>query len=132
MTLAATGGIMTEVLQAADELAEQNIHCRVLSVHTLKPLQTDLFERSARETGGLITIEEHTVDGGLGGVVAELLMESGSIPAVFRRIGLRAGFSSIVGSQKYLRTRYAMDAPAIVQAVKDALRAGRTKVARAA
>ena len=131
MTLAATGGIMTEVLQAADELAEQNIHCRVLSVHTLKPLQADLFERSARETGGLITIEEHTVDGGLGGVVAELLMESGSTPAVFRRIGLRGGFSSIVGSQQYLRTRYAMDAPAIAQAVKDAMRAGRRKLNRA-
>jgi transketolase len=125
ITLAATGGIMTEALRAADSLARQGIRARVLSVHTLKPLDADTLCRAARETGGLVTIEEHTVDGGLGGAVAEMLLERGVIPAVFRRIGLRAGFSSIVGSQQYLRTRYGMDAASIVDTVRHALRGER-------
>ncbi len=121
VTLVATGGIMSEVLLAADELAHHDVSCRVLSVHTLKPLDPEPFFCAALETGGLITVEEHTVDGGLGGAVAELLLESGAIPAVFRRIGLRAGFSSAVGSQQYLRTRYGMNAESIVNTVRDAL-----------
>lgn len=125
MTLAATGGIMAEVLQAADELAKQDIHCRVLSVHTLKPLDGELLCRSARETGGVITVEEHTIEGGLGSAIAELLLENNAIPPTFRRIGLRNGFSSIVGSQQYLRARYGMDASAIVEAVKQSQNAVR-------
>jgi transketolase len=132
VTLAATGGIMSEVLSAADQLARLGISCRVLSVHTLKPLGPRPFFQAACETGGLITIEEHTVDGGLGGAVAELLLENGVIPGVFRRIGLRAGFSSIVGSQQYLRTRYGMDADAIVNTVRDALRSASAGRGRAA
>lgn len=117
ITLAGIGGIMSEVLRAADQLAKRGIKARVLSVHTLKPLDADLLCRAAIETGGIITVEEHTVDGGLGGAVAELLLERGAIPAIFRRVGLRAGFSSLVGSQDYLRTHYEMDASAIVTTV---------------
>jgi transketolase len=117
VTLAATGGIMSEVLQAADELARRGVDCRILSVHTLKPLDGTMICRAALETGGIVTVEEHTVDGGLGGGVAEILLESGSVPALFYRIGLRDGFSSIVGSQQYLRTRYRMDAAAIAETV---------------
>jgi transketolase len=132
VTLAATGGIMSEALRAADELSRHGVSCRVLSVHTLKPLDGELFFQAARETGGLITVEEHTVDGGLGGAVAELLLESGIVPNVFRRVGLRAGFSSAVGSQQYLRTRYGMDADSIVRTVRDALRAASDRRTRAA
>ena len=106
---------MSEVLRAADYARRQGIHARVLSVHTLKPLDADALCRAAIETGGIVTIEEHTVDGGLGGAVAEILLERGAIPAVFRRVGLRAGFSSIVGSQHYLRAHYQTDAAAIVR-----------------
>jgi hypothetical protein len=62
---------------AADSLAERGIHCRVLSVHTIKPLDTDTLAAAASETGGIISIEEHAVDGGLGGAIAESLMEAG-------------------------------------------------------
>ena len=113
LTLAATGGILGEVQKAAEELESEGIHARVLSVHTIKPLDKRAFELAARETGGIITIEEHTVDGGLGGAVAESLLESDYRPSFFHRIGLRNGFSSIVGSQSYLREQYCMDANAI-------------------
>jgi transketolase len=121
ITLAATGGIMGEVLHAADELARRGTDCRVLSVHTLKPLDCTPLCRAALETGGLVTVEEHTVDGGLGGAVAEILLETGHAPKIFHRIGLRDGFSSIVGSQQYLRTRYNMNSAAIVETVTSLL-----------
>jgi transketolase len=132
VTLVATGGIMGEVLRAADELARCNVRCRVLSVHTLKPLDAQALCRAARETRGILTVEEHTIDGGLGGAVAEVLLENGAIPAVFHRIGLRDGFSSIVGSQQYLRTQYGMDAASIVDAVKRLQGAARRQRRRSA
>ena len=117
MTLAATGGILGEALLAADSLAEQGIHCRVLSVHTIKPLDTDTLAAAASETGGIISIEEHTVDGGLGGAIAESLMEAGVFPGFFVRMGLRNTFSSVIGSQKYLRKVYSLDAASIIRTV---------------
>jgi transketolase len=73
---------------------------------------------AAAETGGIVTVEEHSVHGGLGGAVAESLLEAGVVPRAFHRVGLRHGFSSIVGSQEYLRAAYGIDAPAIVEAVR--------------
>jgi transketolase len=121
VTLAATGGILTEALAAAEELAQLDIEARVLSVHTLKPLDSEALIRAAKETAGIVTLEEHTVDGGLGGAVAETLLERGALPGFFHRLGLRQGFSSIVGSQNYLRTRYGMDRRAVVAKVRELL-----------
>jgi transketolase len=117
VTLAATGGILAEALLAADALSERGIDCRVLSVHTIKPLDTDTLAAAASETGGIISIEEHAVDGGLGGAIAEALMEAGVFPGFFVRMGLRNTFSSVIGSQKYLRTVYSLDAPSIIRTV---------------
>lgn len=117
VTLAATGGILGEALLAADALAGQGIFCRVLSVHTIKPLDTDTLLSAASETGGIVSVEEHAVDGGLGGAIAEALMEAGVFPAFFARMGLRNTFSSVVGSQQYLRKAYSLDAPAIARTV---------------
>ncbi|HEU4878054.1 MAG TPA: hypothetical protein VFT21_01315, partial [Gemmatimonadaceae bacterium] len=63
-------------------------------------------------------------EGGLGSIVAETCMDAGVKPNVFRRIGLRAGFSSIVGAQEYLRREYGMDAKAIAKAVAELVSAG--------
>lgn len=117
VTLAATGGILGEALLAADILADQGTFCRVLSVHTIKPIDTDTLAAAASETGGIVSIEEHAVDGGLGGAIAEALMEAGVFPPFFLRIGLRNTFSSAVGSQQYLRKFYSLDAAAIARAV---------------
>jgi transketolase len=117
VTLAATGGILGEALAAADILAEQGVHCRVLSVHTIKPLDAETLSLAASETEGIISIEEHAVNGGLGGAIAEALMEAGAFPGFFVRMGLRNTFSSIIGSQEYLRTVYSLDAASIVRTV---------------
>jgi transketolase len=117
VTLAATGGILCEALRAAEALAESGVQCRVLSVHTIAPLDRDTLLKAARQTGGIITIEEHNVNGGLGGAVAEMLLEAGVAPGFFARIGLRETFSSAVGSQAYLRRLYSLDARAITESV---------------
>jgi transketolase len=133
VTLVATGGILQEALDAASELARMGIQSRILSLHTIKPLDVEAIVLAAKETGGIVTIEEHTVDGGLAGAVAESLLEEDAAPRFFRRIGLRDGFSSTVGSQAYLRERYSMDAGAITNIVQQALQKLRVnRVARKA
>jgi transketolase len=117
VTLAATGGILGEALLAADMLATRGVLSRVLSVHTVKPLDIDALVAAAAQTSGIVTIEEHSTDGGLGGAVAEALLEAGVFPGFFERIGLRNTFSSVVGSQRYLRTYYSLDAASITRTV---------------
>lgn len=109
---------MKEVLEAVDGLLSEGIRCSVLSMHTIKPIDAESILKAARDTGGILTVEEHTVDGGLGSAVAEVCMDAGVLPKAFHRIGLRAGFSSIVGSQEYLRKVYGMDASAIAECVR--------------
>ena len=77
---------------------------------------------AAFETGGIVTVEEHVLEGGLGGAVAETLLDHGAMPKGFHRLALRAGYSSIVGSQEYLRTRYGMDKAAIIAAARSLVR----------
>ena len=130
LTLVGTGGAVGECLAAADQLAERGVSCRVLSLHTITPLDFNALRRAATETGGVITVEEHTVNGGLGGAIAEALLESGTVPGFFHRVGLRDGFSSVVGSQSYLRRQYELDAVAITRAALSRL--GREAIGDAA
>jgi transketolase len=120
LTIAVCGGILEVALQAADLLArDHGVKCRILSVHTAKPLDVPALQKAATETGGILALEEHTVNGGLGGAIAESLLELGTIPRRFVRMGLRGGFASAVGSQEYLRQVYGLDAPAVAaQALK--------------
>ena len=107
------GGILEEVLEAADLLSIKGISTRVISMHTIKPIDTLTIINAGQETGAVITVEEHTIHGGLGSAVAEVYMDNNIIPKKFLRIGLEDGFSSIVGSQKFLRKRYKLDALSI-------------------
>ncbi len=122
LTLIATGGILKVALDAADRLAAQGLRCRVLSLHTLRPLDQETVFGACRETGGIITIEEHVVDGGLGGLIAETCLEAGIVPKAFYRIGLRGEFPSIVGSQEYLRRHYGMDESAVCRKALEMVR----------
>jgi len=121
-TVVSCGGILAEALVAADRLAETGIAVRVLSMPCVTPVDSDALLAAARETGGIVTLEEHNVAGGLGGAVAETLLEAGAPPGFFRRLGLRASFASTVGSQSYLRERYGLDAGSLVAELTAALR----------
>jgi len=117
ITLLTTGGILSDVIQASELLQEQGVDVRVVSMHTIKPIDKDAIISAANETGGIISIEEHNIDGGLGSAVAEVCMDSGVIPKAFLRIGLDNKYSSIVGTQDYLKEYYRMNQAAIVQKV---------------
>ncbi|MDP7012131.1 MAG: transketolase C-terminal domain-containing protein [Verrucomicrobiota bacterium] len=113
LTIAATGGILAEALSAAETLGGEGIACRVLSVNSLRPLDKDTVERACAETGGLLAVEEHLVEGGLGGLLAECCLENDVRPKTFYRLGLRDGWPKVVGSQQYLRGECGVDAAAI-------------------
>jgi transketolase len=121
LTLVGCGGIVADLLAAAEALAGQGIHCRVLSHHTLTPVDGEALQRAALETGGILVVEEHSVTGGLGGAVAEYCLETGPRPRRFHRLGLRDEFATVVGSQAYLRDRYGMGRAAVEAAAHQML-----------
>ena len=90
VTIVATGMMVQLALQAAELLAAEGIDARVLDIHTVKPLDTELILKAAKETGAIVTIEEHSVIGGLGGAVAEFL--SGHCPVPVIRHGVKDVF----------------------------------------
>ncbi|MCB0318721.1 MAG: hypothetical protein KDD56_08180 [Bdellovibrionales bacterium] len=122
ISIIGAGGILAEAIEAAKELEKSGISTRILSMHTIKPIDKEAIFNAAKETKGIISLEEHTVEGGLGSIIAETLLEAGVNPQIFHRIGLRDGFSSIVGSQSYLRKRYHMDSATIVKVIKEKLK----------
>lgn len=119
--LIATGAVLSEALKAAEVLGNKGVSSRVISMHTLKPMDTDAIACAARECGGIVTIEEHTVIGGLGGAVAEQCLETGAMPGFFVRIGLADIFPSVVGDQDYLRAQYGLNSDTISARVLAAL-----------
>lgn len=121
VTLIATGGMLHTTVQAAKILSGQAIQARVMSIHTIKPLDTTAILAAVRETGTIITIEEHNVIGGLGSAVAEVVAESGNLPATFKRLGIEDTFCSHVGNQEYLRESYSLSAGSIATIVKSLL-----------
>lgn len=118
VTLIATGGMLHDTFQAATALSQQGIQARVLSMHTIKPVDTAAILTAARETGTILAVEEHNVIGGLGSAVAEVLAESGTLPVNFRRLGIGDTFCSRVGSQQCLREAHHLSVDHIVDSVK--------------
>ena len=120
-TIIVTGGILEEAQLAANKLMKNNINTKIISVHTVKPLDKKAIINAYNTTHATITLEEHTIYGGLGSAVAELLADNQLTGKIFLRIGLEDGFSSIVGDQKYLRKCYKMDANSIVNKINNLL-----------
>lgn len=114
LTLISTGGLLQTAARVADALADHGIEARVLSMHTLKPLDSEAVLKAARETGAVFTLEEHSIIGGLGSAVAEVLAEREDIHAHFRRIGLPPVFSLHLGTQEYMQKQNGLDPSSIV------------------
>jgi transketolase len=124
-TVICIGAILAEALAAAELLSHDGVQLRLVSMHTLKPLDTEEIIAAARETGGVITLEEHSIVGGLGGAVAETLLDAGCVPGFFRRVGLQDIYPSTVGDQNFLRREYFMDTAALIEVVRKALHRGK-------
>lgn len=118
VTLLSTGMMTHQALQAADVLASQGIAARVLHLGTVKPLDEDAVLRAARETPLLVSLEEHSVIGGLGSAVAETL--AGQAPVRLLRIGVRDTFAES-GETEQLWDKYGLGVPTIVQTVVEGL-----------
>jgi transketolase len=126
VTLASVGSILAETLAAADELAAAGVDATVLHYGTLKPFDGDSLAEAGARTGAVVTVEEHTVNGGLGSAAAEALAERG-VGARLRRVGLQDEFAFAVGSREHLLRRYGLSAAGIASAAH-ALLGTRTKV----
>ena len=104
---------------AAEKLEAEGIGLRVVDLHTLKPIDEQAVIRAALETGAIVTAEEHTIIGGLGGAVAEVLADAG-IGVSFKRIGFPDVYSDI-GSPRELLSRYGLDPDGIIRGVREVL-----------
>ena len=113
LTLISTGGMLQTAAKAAERLATQGIQTRVLSMHTLKPLDESAVLAAARETGCIATLEEHSVNGSLGSAVAELLAETWDVKVPFKRIGMPPIFSPHIGSQEYMLQKHGLNDEAV-------------------
>lgn len=118
VTLVATGGILKNAIQAAEQLSKQRIQSRVISMHTIKPLDVDAVLAAAKETTAIITIEEHNIIGGLGSAVSEVLAERDHPQIAFRRMGINDAFCSQIGSQEYLQKIHSLSVENIVEMVE--------------
>jgi transketolase len=123
-TIFFTGTIGNQVLPAAEALEKHGIRCRVVSLHTVKPIDRSLILKAARETGAIITVEEHQLQGGLGSAVAEVLCDGGEAPKKFLRIGLPDVYVSKVGTHEWLLNQYGLSAPKIAASVRKFLGKG--------
>lgn len=113
ITLLAIGGMVYNAAKAADELKQKGINARVISAGSLKPFDEAAVIAAAKETGKILTIEEHSLIGGLGSTVAEVLAESGLSPK-FKRLGIPSEFPSRVGDQEWFISHYKLDVQSIV------------------
>ncbi|MBI2935789.1 MAG: transketolase family protein [Chloroflexi bacterium] len=118
VTIAACGVIVASALEAADVLSKEGIACRVLNVHTLQPLDEEALERAARETGAIVTVEEHYVHGGLGSLVAQAVSRRHPVPVEF--VALTRYAES--GKPNELLEKYGLTATHIASAVRNVLR----------
>ncbi len=119
ITIVATGLMVNEAVQAAETLAAEEISARVVNIHTIKPLDKELICKCAKETGVIVTAEEHSVIGGLGSAVAEAVTECCPVPVV--KIGVNDEFGHS-GPAVDLLKEFGLSAENIVKVTKDALK----------
>lgn len=118
-TIIFCGPLGFEAQKAVLAAREKGIHCRLISMHTIKPIDREAIVRAAKETGRIITVEEHNLSGGLGSAVAEVLCDEGALNVKMHRMALPDVNVHQVGSQQYLREYYRLTAPYIEQAIYD-------------
>lgn len=118
VTIVATGLLVPEALKASEELLKEGISARVINIATIKPLDKDIIVKAAKETGAIVTCEEHNIYGGLGSAVAEALVENCPVP--MKRVGTMDVFGKS-GVPAKLMEEYGLDVKTIVERAKEAI-----------
>lgn len=116
VAIIATGIMVNEALAAAQELSEEGIEATVIDMHTIKPMDKDAVIEAAKETGAIVTAEEHSIIGGLGGAVAEVLSQNH--PVKMKMVGQMDTYGES-GKPEELKVKYGMTSANIVKAVKN-------------
>ena len=116
VTIVATGLEVSESLAAAEKLAADGIDAKVINIHTIKPLDEELVVAAAKETGKVVTVEEHSVIGGLGGAVCEVLSEKCPVPV--KRIGVNDVYGESGPAVKLIE-KYGLDGKGVYASVKE-------------
>lgn len=118
ISIIATGLMVNEAIEASKVLEEQGINARVINIHTIKPIDRDIIVRAAKETGKIITVEEHSVIGGLGSAVADVVTETVPVPVI--KIGVQDKFGHS-GPAAALLKEFGLCADNIVRVTKEVL-----------
>jgi len=126
LTLISTGGMLGVAVKVSDALKSRGLGIRVLSLHTLKPFDEQAVIKAARETRNILTLEEHSIIGGLGGATAEVLCEASLGGVHFRRLGVPSRFCSEIGDQNHLRAFHGLSVDGVTRAVLALLAGDRT------
>lgn len=118
-TLVATGVMVGEALEASKILEEKGLSVRVINIHTIKPIDKELIIKAAKETGAIVTVEEHNVIGGLGSAVAEVVVENHPVP--MKRIGTLDTFGES-GKPDELLKKYGLTKEEMIEAVEEIIK----------
>ena len=118
-TVIFSGPLGLEAQKAVSIVREKGISCRLISMHTIKPIDREAIVKAARETGRILTVEEHNLSGGLGSAVAEVLADEGCMNVKMKRMALPDVFVHEVGSQQFLRERYGLGMQDIVREIEN-------------
>ena len=116
VTIVTTGLCVSESLAAAEKLAAEGIDAKVINIHTIKPIDEELLVAAAKETGRIVTVEEHSIIGGLGGAVCEALAEAAPTPVL--RIGVKDVFGESGPAAKLLE-KYQLDGAGVYAQIKE-------------
>lgn len=116
ITIIGTSTLLQKAWEVASSLKEKGLLVRLISMHTIKPLDTQIILESARETPAIFTLEEHSTIGGLGSAVAEVLAENRA-NVIFKRIGVPDRFSKVIGSQEYMRTANGLSIERVIETI---------------
>ncbi len=122
-TIISTGVMLADSLEAAEILAGEGIKVRLLDMHTLKPIDEEAIISASKETGAIITVEDSSIIGGLGGAVAEVVVENSRAP--LRRVGIKDRFGQS-GTVEELKEEYEISARHIAQAVRELIGKGKS------
>ncbi len=120
-TIIAHGEMVFEALEAANALASEGIDVRVIDMYSIKPIDKDLIYQAAKETGNIVVLEDHLMEGGLASSIADVFADSGVYPRKFKRLGIPQIYAGF-GSGEELRKKYGYDKTAAAAAVKKMLK----------
>ncbi|MEW9669428.1 transketolase family protein [Ammoniphilus sp. 3BR4] len=118
VSIVSTGIMLSETLKAAEELQKRGIHAEIIHVHTIKPIDVEAIVQTAKKTGRVVTVEEHSIIGGLGSAVAEVLAEYQPTP--LRRVGTQDRFG-VSGKMNELLDFFGLRAANVIKAVEELL-----------